>query len=812
MADDRASDATPDEDTLEDELTEAPVDGDDTVPPHEDEDDGLEEVSPYRTAFALFFPVMGAAVMSGGVFNGPTPRIYAAVAGLLGIALGLLVVRVRNAIVANVLTVAGLFAIGLVLIGPANIADAGTLASEAATEGDLTRPPLDFVAGWKAILGWMMGIVGFASVWVGIAVHKRSLALLVPLPFAAIAGISVPDSQQVASGVVVLVLFALGLGVLSSINSFEGSERPPLSYELRKLVKSLPVIGVITVALVALSQTSFLFPDPQIDPAEEPQKPKTVPLTEVEDRVLFEVGPDISRGDTELVISGPWRMGTLSVYDGSDWRLPPVAANEFEDIDDSGIIEDELASRLGVRARFRILGLGGTVLPGLPLSAAIQSAGAPLAYDATTNNVRVASGQVRSGQTYVIAAASLPSVEDLRLLGDRLNLDPELEALTEIPDAPPAVQALLDEADDKFDNLWDKFDFLRTHILDNVVATGAGTPTSIPPSRVQEILGDTLEASPYELVAMQAMAARWLGIPGRIGYGFDGGERSGAVLEVRPKHGASFVEVNFPGFGWLPIVGKPKQAKPTVGTDPGFQQVDPNILPSNDTAVQLYLPALTEPIRDYTRTIQAAVAIAAVLALLVLAVYLGIPVVRKARLRSRRREAARRAGPRARIALAYAEWRDHAADYGFRHATDTPLMFVERFVDDPEHTELAWLTTRALWGDRRGDCDPRMAAAAEELSRALRRRLASAQPGSMRFVAAVSRISLRDPYAPGADLTRSSRNRSDDDSIDGRRWFRRRASVDEVPSHVEPIGSRRPQPQPDVHVDEEEPDRVPSPL
>ena len=773
-----------------------------------DDGDDSTELSPYRTAFALAFPVLGAAIMAGGVFTGVTPRIYAAIAGLLGMALGLVVARTKNPVLANVLTVTGLFGIGLLLIGPANIANAGSLASAAAGEGDLTRPPLPFTPGWRAISSWLMGMVGFGTIWLGVVVHKRSLALLVPLPFAAIAGISVPDSQQVASGVSVLVLFALGLGVLSSINSFEGSERPPLSYELRKLAKSLPVIGVITVALIAISQTGFLFPDPQIDPAEEPQKPKTVPLTEVEDRVLFEVGPDIESGDTELAVSGPWRMGSLSIYDGQDWRLPALVSDEFEEIPSSGIIDQDLVDNLGVRARFRVFGLGGTVLPGLPLSAVIQSSGADLAYDANTGNVRVATGQVRSGQVYRIAAASLPEVDELRSLGATLDIEPELLPLTEIPDAPPAAQALIDEAVTTFDNQWDRFDFLRTYVLDEVVATGAGTPASIPPSRVQEILGDTLEATPYEIVAMQAMFGRWLGIPSRIGFGFDGGDLNGAVLEVRPRHGASFVEVNFPGTGWLPVLGTPKQAKPTVGTDPGQQQIDPNILPSDDTAVQIYLPTLLDPPSTLTKQLQIAVLVFFGLALLALIIYLAIPVLRKARIRSRRRAAARADGPRARVALAYAEWRDHASDFGFSNPDDTPLMYLSRFIEDPEHTELAWLTTRALWGDLREDCDDRTAAAAEELSRALRRRLSSAQPASMRFVAAVSRVSLKDPFAPATDLTRPLPpppadpfdSSSGDDSEEPRdrriRRRRQRSAADDSPS---------------ILVEEEQ-DRVPAPL
>ena len=85
----------------------APSGDDDANPVDRDDADRDTEVSASRVAFALAFPLMGAAVMTGGVFTGVTPRIYAAIAGLLGLGLGLLVVRVRSALVSNVLTVVG---------------------------------------------------------------------------------------------------------------------------------------------------------------------------------------------------------------------------------------------------------------------------------------------------------------------------------------------------------------------------------------------------------------------------------------------------------------------------------------------------------------------------------------------------------------------------------------------------------------------------------------------------------------------------------------------------------------------------------
>ena len=114
------------------------------------------------------------------------------------------------------------------------------------------------------------------------------------------------------------------------------------------------------------------------------------------------------------------------------------------------------------------------------------------------------------------------------------------------------------------------------------------------------MLAGSKEGTPFEIVAAQAMLARWVGVPSRIGYGFDGGEVVDSKLEVRPKNGASFLEVYFPGYGWLPVIGTPTKAKPTVGSDPATQQQDPNVLPSDDIqigAVPAGAGAAEEPVR-----------------------------------------------------------------------------------------------------------------------------------------------------------------------------------------------------------------------
>lgn len=703
-----------------------------------------------RYAIVALFPTAAAAVMVGGVFTGPGARVYAVVAGALGVALALVAGRLRKPLGANLVIVVGLFAIGLLMVLPSGVGNLGairSLAAEAATSGDVLRPPVPLTPGWQAIIGWLMGIVGFATAWVATIVKKPAFALLLPLPIAAIAAISVPKDAQVASGIAVLVLFAISLGLLSSAQAVgEDDERPSVAYEVRKVIRALPVIAVIIAALIGLQKLNILFPDPYIDPTQEPQKPKTVPLSEVEDRVLFTV---------KSSITGPWRIGSLDVYDGTDWRLPPFAENEVDDVPRSGVVDEDLQP--GVQARFSIAGLTGAVLPTLPNTVGIVAEGPPLAYDSRNGNIRLSQGQVQAGLAYAVAAAGLPTIEDLQAM--KAPVPKEAARFAEMPvEPPPAAQTLIDQANSQFDNQWDRFDFLRTHILDNVTAAGAGVPKSVPPERIQDMLAGSKEGTPYEIVAAQAMLARWIGVPARMGYGFDGGEQVEEELQVRPKNGATFVEVYFPEYKWLPVIGVPKKAKPTVGGDPSQQQFDPSILPSDDITVQIFLPVLVPPGSILGAQIRQTVMIALPILLLLALLYATFPAVSKAIIRSRRRSAAEAAGHRARVALAYSEWRDFATDFGFRHSTDTPLMFLDRFVEDRDHTEFAWLVTRVLWGDLQGSVDIDHVIAAEELSRTLRRRLAAVQPATVRTVAIFSRLSLRHPYAPETDVrTRNKR-------------------------------------------------------
>jgi hypothetical protein len=689
-----------------------------------------------RLAIASAFPVLAAASVVGGVFVGVGGRVVAAVAAILGVALGYFTNRLRAALWINLAVFIGVFGIGLVLVLPTGVGNLGSLRGEVAravASGDVLRPPVAFSPGWHAIVGWIMGCIGLATAWVALTFRKPALAMLVPLPAAAVAAISVPHDQQVGSGLAIFVMFAIGLGLLSGSGMGDGDQPITVAYTVRRMLRSLPLLVVATVGLALLSQAHFLFPHPSVDPTHKPQKPKATPLSAVKDRVLFEV---------QSSVTGPWRLGSLDVYDGHDWRLPPLAQGKLKAVPRSGIVDRSM--KPGVRATFTVAGLGGAVLPSLPNTVGILAEGPKLAYDSRNGNIRLSQGQIQAGLQYTVVAAALPSVQDLAAVKGPVPAD--LAPFTQIPPPPPAVRTLLAEAAGKFPDKWNQFNYVRTYVLDHVTSTGAGAPAAVTPDRVQQMLAGSKEGSPFEIVAAQAMLARWVGVPSRIGYGFDGGEMVNGKLQIRPKDGATFVEVAFPGYGWLPVIGTPKQAKPTTG-DTSQQKTDSSILPSNDISIQVFIPIVLSQPSIFLKQVQRVVLIVVPILLLLLAIYLLLPAIAKALRRSRRRGQAMHDGPRARIGLAYSEWRDHATDFGYGRPTETPLQYLARFADDDEQRQLAWLVTRAVWGDLRDGVDDNDAATAEELSRALRKRLSMAHPPLLRIIALVSRLSLRDPYA-----------------------------------------------------------------
>jgi len=679
-----------------------------------------------------------AAFMTGGIFGSWSARVFGVVGVAFGVGWAALVLRRRSARLVfqlGLLPVAAV--IGAVLAIPgANGASPTSLIAQAVRGGRLLRPPVPFDPGWRPVLFVMFTILGFCVAWVATSLSRPQAAMAMPLVVVGVTAISQAPGHELLSGVLALVPTIAAVAVLFGGDMASAADLGR-GFEAKRMARAVPAFAAVVGLLILLNHSSFLFPKPVYNPTQKPQKPRSIPISQAPDVVLFTVGaPD----GGPPPVTGPWVIGTLDVYDGTQWLVSPFNQTDLRPLGPGGVVDNTRAPTQGVRFDVRTLRDTNTFpTTASPTKASFPDPGA-VAFNSRNDTFVVRAGRVRPGTVYTIYLPTYPTAAQLQSATGAVP--GKLRPFLRVPPPPPAVASLLSQAPT---NPWLRLDFLRNALNKVVVANGNGVPEPVPPSKVQDLLAGSHEGSPYDIVAAQALLARWAGVPSRIGFGFDRGQVEGGVTTIRPRNAVQFLETWFPGYGWVPIVGTPPRAKASLNNNK--DKLPSAIQPSNDIAVQLYIPTEVNTLRQLYEEVRMWLLRALPVALLLLLGYLGLPATQKARRRLRRRRWATALGARELVAVEYAEFRDLATDLGVGDAYATPLEFLRRVVDDGEHAELAWLVTRVLYGDRA------LAAGAEEvndaraLSESMRRRLFRAQPFQTRVLAVLSRASLARPYS-----------------------------------------------------------------
>lgn len=704
-----------------------------------------------------------AGLMTGGIFGSWTARLLALFAAVFGVFWSWVCLRSKRRVVFQAALLPVAFVLGILSLvptpdGPAKMF---TLIGEAISSGRLLRPPVPFDPGWRPVLLLLLSLVGFAAGWVATAMQRPQIALLLPLPILGLTAISQPAEGEFIAGVLGFLPLLLALALLFGGDTRQVSELSS-AFELKRAARGAPLLLVGLVVLVLLSQTDFLFPKPVYNPAQKPQKPKAVPLGEVRDRVLFEIdGP----------ITGPWKTGVLDFYDGKNWRLPPFDPSTLKKIPGDGVVDKTRVGDVTVNFIVRDLGTSA-VLPAVAGPTKIEVDNPEVIYDPRAGIFRIRQGRVPADLPYKVSLPSYPKAEQLRAAGPpTTKIDPDL---TYVPKPTPVVARLLAEAPE---NRWDRMNYLRKKLNEVVIAAGAGAPNApVPPSKVDDLLEGSHEGTPFQIVAAEALLARWAGVPARVAYGFDGFNDEDGKKTIRPKNGSNWLEVYFEGYGWVPIIGAPPKAKTSLDTDPNAK-FDPNIVPSDDVAVELYIPIELENLQQLYQQVRAFLLQALPFVLGSLAVYLALPAARRTLRRRKRRRWAASQGFREEIAVEYCELRDALFDLNVGDPSDTPLEYLQKVTDDDEHAELAWLVTRATYGDLAFAVTDDDVESARAMATSVRRRVFRAQPFQSRALAVLSRASLRQPYTVEVPTVRQFRLRRSRPAGASRRRLSRRVRL-----------------------------------
>ncbi len=689
-----------------------------------------------RPVVAAALATAAAALVAGGIFGSWSARLAGLIGAVGGAVWVLLALRSprTNLMVGGfpvVALVAGAFS--LVLRGESP-GDLPRLVGDAIDAGRLFRPPVPYDAGWTPILFVVMALIGFACAWIGTALDRGKIAVAIPIPIAGLTAITQPDDQQFLAGVLAFFPILAALAVLFGGHA-DRARGLGGEFELKRAARAAAAAVPLLLLLVLLSRASFLFPEPVYDPTDQPQKPKPIPLSAARDRVLFEVA-------TESGLTGPWRSGVLDVYDDDGfWKTSP---RELTSLPGGGRLSAVRAGDTQLSLQITVRDLGDSpVLPTVGGVTRIDFAGdAPgkTRYDQRTQLLRMETGRVPSGLVYTL---SLPAyATNDQLAAATTPKDKSFADQLKVPKPPAIVRDLLRGAPGA---PWPRLDVLRQKLLANVTAKGAGSPVAITASRIEKMFEKDATASPYEIVAAEAMLARWAGVPARIGFGFDGLNSEDKLFTVRPRNSAQWLEVYFGGFGWIPLVGAPQKAAQNLETDPNAR-FDPAIAASDDVAVEVFLPFEIKEAEQLYQQLRDLLVAYLPLVVAAIAGFVVWPVFTKWYRRGKRRRWAAARGPRWQIAVEYAELRDLATDLNVADVYSTPLEYLFEVVPDREHAELAWLTARSLYGDMVRAATEDDVLAAERLATSLRRRLLRGQPVPVRLGALISRASIKQPY------------------------------------------------------------------
>lgn len=689
-------------------------------------------ISPLLASSAAFFSTAAAGWMLGGVFTGDLARLVGLTSALLGAGMVWVSYRTRTPVILQFLVLPVAVVLGAILVAPdatGGTANLPSLVVEALKSGGLSSPPVPFDPGWRFLMVVLVSSIAVTGASAALATGRPRLAVFLPAPVA-VAGILVqPPGSELLSVGVSLVLVVAGLAVafgadLASQGATGGA------FEVRRFGRAAAMMAGLVAVLVVASQLGFLFPEEQESNVIPPKRPESPPPAR--DRVVF---------TAKSPISVPWRLGVLDVYDGTAWLTPPFDSKRFVDVPADGTVPGSLVdipADKRFKVEFGITDLEGRVIPNVAAPLVVGDPPAGLQVDPRTEQFRLG-GRVRAGTSYTVEAPLPPDAGTLiRAAAPSERMRPFLD----VPPPPIEVQSVLD-AIPEGTPFYERLQFVRTKLYEQVIAAGAGDPVDVPPSRVADMLLGK-EASPYEITAAEALLARWAGVPARVGYGYYGGEAKDDRVEVRPKHGAMWLEAWFEGSGWVSIVGRPPRAKSSLSQNQ--KNDEPTIRPTEELGAVVYVPIRLESITLLYTLVQYWIAKVAPPALAIALACLFYTGVLKMLRRTRRRMWANRLGPRAKVAAAYAEVRDAAIDFNFGHPSLTPIEFLDVLEEDEEHVQLAWLVTRALWGDLARDVRPEDADQAERYARTLRRRLISGQSPIMRGLAFASRASLKDPY------------------------------------------------------------------
>jgi transglutaminase-like putative cysteine protease len=287
-----------------------------------------------------------------------------------------------------------------------------------------------------------------------------------------------------------------------------------------------------------------------------------VPLTADQARNLFEVEADHGQY---------WRMTTLDRYDGESW----TSTNPFGSEGGESISAPATLPRSGgslppgaetLDQTFRILS-DFDIAHALPMAQTAEEIAGPIG-DITWDPARSQAfidGDLKAGMEYTVRSRIVvPTPEELDQV---YHLAPQTYGRwTELPaDLDPRIGEMAERWTAGATSDYRKVLAIQQHFHSGEFIYSTDVETADDADALLEFLTQTKAGFCQQYTAAMTVMARALGLPTRIGVGYRSGtlQEDGSYL-VQTTDAHVWVEVLFPGYGWLQFEPEPGTAHPNA--------------------------------------------------------------------------------------------------------------------------------------------------------------------------------------------------------------------------------------------------------
>ena len=272
-----------------------------------------------------------------------------------------------------------------------------------------------------------------------------------------------------------------------------------------------------------------------------------------------------------------WRSLSLDTFDGRRWSSSDPEGKSAVDVRGGVVRRGGTSSgTVLVQQQIRLDKLNEQWLPAAFDPLAIASGGKRIRFHPTSGALIAPDGTL-PGFTYeVVSREPVPSPDTLDSLP--LATDAGAAHYKVLPaNTPEEIYAIARKLTDGYDTPYRKVlaiqSYLRTFRYDENAAPGHGL------NDILYFLNTSRAGYCEQFAGTMAVLLRALGIPARPVIGFTPGtfDPKAGLYRVSSKHLHAWVEVRFPGLGWLPFEPTPTRNNPVAtytATEPSFRRAD----------------------------------------------------------------------------------------------------------------------------------------------------------------------------------------------------------------------------------------------